>query len=139
MTSNLRILGRLLLIGTVLTTVGSRQVARAQEDNEPVDDDNPRAVRAPAAGRVVMIQPALNLDQMDQWVFGRLGGSAGARNKLDSSLLLRIEDLERTCNTSPNPRRTSSARGSRGDSRRFYDSALKRSRESSSRHRMIPT
>ena len=57
---------------------------------------------------------------MDQWVFGRLGGSAGARNKLDSSLLLRIEDLARTCNITEAQKNKLRLAG-RGDIKRFYD------------------
>ena len=84
---NLRILGRLLLVGAVLAIVGSSRVARAQDDDEPVDDDNAPAGECDGLAWSV-IQQAPNFDQMEQWVFGRLGGSAGARNKLDSSLLV---------------------------------------------------
>ena len=61
-----------------------------------------------------------NFDQMDQWVFGRFGGSGGARNKLDSSLLLRIEDLERACGITEAQKKKLRLAG-RGDIKRFFD------------------
>jgi hypothetical protein len=115
MISNLQILGRLVIL--VLAIVGGSQVARAQADDEPVDDVNARPARAMAP---VIVQQALNFDQMDQWVFGRFGGSGGARNKLDSSLLLRIDDLERTCGITEAQKKKLRLAG-RGDIKRFFD------------------
>jgi hypothetical protein len=57
---------------------------------------------------------------MDQWVFGRYGGSGGARNKLDSSLLLRIQDLERACGITEIQQKKLRLAG-RGDIKRFFD------------------
>ena len=123
---NLRILGRLLMGVVLVTIVGNSQAAQAQDD-EVVDDDNnarPAPVNAMAA---VMIPQAHNFDQMDQWVFGRLGGSAGARSKLDSSLLLRIDDLDRVCRITEAQKNKLRLAG-RGDIKRFFDKveALKR-------------
>jgi hypothetical protein len=131
MMSNLRIFGRLPLpITMVLIMVGSGELARAQENNEPIDDDIAPPVRARAAVpreqagvlavRGQMVAQAFNVDQMDQWVFGSLGGSAGARNKLDSSLVLRIQDLERTCNITEGQKNKLRLAG-RGDIKRFFD------------------
>ena len=69
---------------------------------------------------MVVINQAPNLEQMDQWVFGRYGGSGGARNKLDSSLLLRIQDLERTCGITEAQKKKLRLAG-RGDIKRFFD------------------
>jgi hypothetical protein len=121
---NLRNLDRLLLVVVLFAIVGSSRVARAQDDEVVEDENNARPVNAMAA---VVVQQAQNFDQMDQWVFGRLGGSAGARTKLDSSLLLRIDDLDRVCRLSEAQKNKLRLAG-RGDIKRFFDrvEALKR-------------
>ena len=116
MMSNLRILGRLLLVWLALAIAGNCRFARAQDDDDPVENENAQ----PANNlRMGMINQG-NLEQMDQWVFGRYGGSGGARNKLDSSLLLRIQDLERACGITEVQQRKLRLAG-RGDIKRFFD------------------
>jgi hypothetical protein len=124
MMSNLRILGRLLLVWLALAIAGNCRFARAQDDDEPVENENAQAVNNL---RTVMINQGPNLEQMDQWVFGRYGGSGGARNKLDSSLLVRIQDLERACGITEAQKQKLRLAG-RGDIKRFFDKveALKR-------------
>jgi hypothetical protein len=68
----------------------------------------------------VLIQPADNINQMDQWVFGRYGGAVGARTKLDSSLSLRVDDIERVCGLSEEQKKKLRLAG-RGDIKRFFD------------------
>jgi hypothetical protein len=119
MMPNARILNRLLLVIAVLATAASGRIARAQDDDEP--DDDPKARKANAgAAMVIRQQQAANVEQMDQWVYGRFGGSGGARNKLDSSLLLRIDDLERVCAITEDQKRKLRLAG-RGDIKRFFD------------------
>jgi hypothetical protein len=112
---NVRIQVRLLLVGLVLAVVGSNRVARAQIDDDLVEE-NEQPVNAMAG----LVQPGVNGDQIDQWVFGRFGGSGGARNKLDSSLSLRIDDLERTCGLTEFQKKKLRLAG-RGDIKRFFD------------------
>jgi hypothetical protein len=115
--SNLRILGRLLLVWLALAFAGNCRFARAQDDDDPVENENAQ----PANNlRMGMINQGPNLEQMDQWVFGRYGGSGGARNKLDSSLLLRIQDLERACGITEIQQKKLRLAG-RGDIKRFFD------------------
>jgi hypothetical protein len=116
MMSNLRILGRLLLVWLALAIAGNCRFARAQDDDDPVENENAQPVNNLRMG---MINQG-NLEQMDQWVFGRYGGSGGARNKLDSSLLLRIQDLERACGVTEAQKQKLRLAG-RGDIKRFFD------------------
>jgi hypothetical protein len=116
MMSNLRILSRLLLVWSALVIAGNCRFARAQDDDDPVENENAQPVNNLRMG---MINQG-NLEQMDQWVFGRYGGSGGARNKLDSSLLLRIQDLERACGITEVQQRKLRLAG-RGDIKRFFD------------------
>jgi hypothetical protein len=117
MMSKLRILGRLQLVWLALALAGNCRFARAQDDDDPVENENAQ----PANNlRMGMINQGPNLEQMDQWVFGRYGGSGGARNKLDSSLLLRIQDLERACGITEVQQKKLRLAG-RGDIKRFFD------------------
>jgi hypothetical protein len=116
MIPSLPILSRLLLLGVLIASVGGNRSAQAQDD-DVVEDDNPRPVNAVAAA---FLPQAQNFDQMEQWVFGRLGGSAGARNKLDSLLLVRIQDLDRVCGISEAQKNKLRVAG-RGDIKRFFD------------------
>ena len=127
MMSNLRILGRLLLV-----VVGARDRGKQPASRGPRMTTSGRRRTSCAArecdGRACVIAAGAPIfDQMDQWVFGRLGGSAGARSKLDSSLLVRIEDLERVCGITEAQKNKLRLAG-RGDIKRFFDKveALKR-------------
>jgi hypothetical protein len=123
-------LGRLLLAGALVAIVGNSALVQAQDD-DLFDDENPRAANADArlinANARLLVQQAQNFDQMDQWVFGRLGGSAGAHAKLDSALLLRIEAVDRVCRITEVQKNKLRLAG-RGDIKRFFDKveALKR-------------
>jgi hypothetical protein len=119
MLSNLRTLGRLLLVALALGLAEGSRIALGQNEDAPVENENAPAAIAPGVN-MVDIQQGPNLDQMDQWVFGRFGGSGGARNKLDLSLLLRIDDLERTCGISEAQKQKLRLAG-RGDIKRFFD------------------
>jgi hypothetical protein len=112
-----RQLGWLLHFVAVLAIVIPGSTARAQDDDEP--EENQKA-QAAAKMRGVMVQQMANVEQVDQWVFGRFGGSGGARNKLDSSLKLRIEDLDRSCHISDLQKKKLLLAG-RGDVKRFFD------------------
>jgi hypothetical protein len=112
-----RQLARFLLVTVVLMSASGGFTARAQDDDEPEENQNAQAavmLRAAAA------QQMANVEQVDQWIFGRFGGSGGARNKLDSSLKLRIEDLDRSCHISDLQKKKLLLAG-RGDIKRFFD------------------
>ena len=53
--------------------VGGGRLARAQDDDEPVDNENANALIVNAV-RMAVVDQAPKLEQMDQWVFGRYGG-----------------------------------------------------------------
>jgi hypothetical protein len=112
-----RQLGRFFLFTAMLAIACWGPIARAQDDDEP--EENPNA-RAAVKMRGVMVQQMANVEQVDQWIFGRLGGSGGARTKLDSSLKLRIEDLNRSCHISDLQKKKLLLAG-RGDVKRFFD------------------
>jgi hypothetical protein len=119
MMPNHRYTGRLLCFAAALAVaiVADGRVARAQDDDEPEENQNAQAARGMAG---VIIEQMPNLEQVDQWVFGRFGGSGGARNKLDSSLTVRIEDLERACGLTEAQKKKLRLAG-RGDIKRFFD------------------
>jgi hypothetical protein len=104
---------RLLAVALVLATLGVGRIAQAQDD-DVVEDDAGVA----AAPVVVFQQP--NLDQVDNWVFGRLGGSAVARSRFDAILALRIEDIERVCGATDAQKQKLKLAG-RGDIKRTFD------------------
>jgi hypothetical protein len=108
---------RLVLMATLLVIMGSGGIVRAQDDEEP--DDNQNAAAAQRL-RAAVVQQAQNLEQVDQWVFGRFGGSGGARVKLDSTLALRLEDLGRSCGLTESQKKKLKLAG-RGDIKRFFD------------------
>jgi hypothetical protein len=112
-----RQLARLFLFVAVWAIVIPGSIARAQDDDEPEENQNAQAA---AMIRDVMVQQMPNVEQVDQWIFGRFGGSGGARNKLDSSLKLRIDDLDRACHISDLQKKKLLLAG-RGDIKRFFD------------------
>jgi hypothetical protein len=73
---------------------------------------------APAVDVVVAQGPSP--EQVDQWIFGRLGGSTDARTKLDTSLSVRIDEIARVCGLSEDQKRKLRLAG-RGDIKRFFD------------------
>jgi len=110
-----RLPGRLWVVALVLAIVGTGRIARAQDD-EVVEDD---AVERAAPNQIdVFNQP--NFDQVDNWVFGRFGGSAAARARFDSALELRIDDLDRALGVTEAQKRKLTLAG-RGDIKRIFD------------------
>jgi hypothetical protein len=100
----------------MLAVAAGGGIARAQDD-EIVDDVPAVRGAAPAVGFVVQTP---NVDQVDQWVFARMGGSASARNRLDSALAIRLDDVERACGISEGQKKKLKLAGV-GDIKRFYD------------------
>jgi len=112
-----RLPGRLWVLALTLAIVGTGRIARAQDD-EVIEDD---AVGRGAAVDVnVMVFQQPNFDQVDNWVFGRFGGSAAARSRFDSALALRIDDLDRAVGVTDAQRRKLTLAG-RGDIKRIFD------------------
>ncbi len=105
---------RLLVVVCLLSTAPAERVARAQEE-EAEAQIHPQAVAAE-----VQIVQNVNTDQVDQWVFGRFGGAAGTRTKLDSALALKIDELERLCGLTESQKKKLLLAG-RGDIKRFFD------------------
>jgi hypothetical protein len=101
-------------IAVVLAIVGFAQGARAQ-DQDVVEDD---VAAAPVGGAMIVQQP--NVDQVDNWVFGRFGGAAVARGRFDAALALRIDDLERTLGMTEAQKKKLKLAG-RGDIKRVFD------------------
>jgi hypothetical protein len=117
MRPKVRQLARLLVFMIVLATAHWGASARAQDDDEPEQNQNAQAA---VMLRAVAAQQMANVEQVDQWIFGRFGGSGGARTKLDSTLKLRIEDLDRACQISDLQKKKLLLAG-RGDIKRFFD------------------
>jgi hypothetical protein len=108
--------GWLLWVACVLAIAGTAGAARAQDDEEVVEDDGGPF----AAAGMVAVAAVANPDQVDQWIFGRFGGAGGARNRLDSALALRIDDLERAFGVTEGQKKKLQLAG-RGDIKRFFD------------------
>jgi hypothetical protein len=101
---------RLILLALLITVIGVVQPARAQDD---APDEEPIA-RMPQFDRRVFEQT------LDNWVFGSHGGALQYRNKLESNLLQRVGDLERTCGLSATQKKKIEVAG-RGEIKRFFD------------------
>jgi hypothetical protein len=104
----------LLALAACLGLAGAG-VARAQNNDDLVVEDGNVA----AADGGVMPQQ-FNLDQVDNMVFNRMGGSAGARARFDAALALRIDDLDRSCNLTEAQKKKLKLAG-RGDIKRVFD------------------
>ncbi len=109
---------RLMLVAFVFAAGCGERVARAQ-DEEEAEDIVPN-VQAALPGAVAKMQLAQVDQQVDGWVFNRFGGAAPARTKLDSALLLRIDDLDRVCGVSESQKQKLRLAG-QGDIKRFFD------------------
>jgi hypothetical protein len=73
----------------------------------------------------VAVQPmqrvfVMNDDQFDLWVFGAPRNSQAGRNKLDSQLMLQVDDVSRVCSLSEPQKRKLQLAG-RGDIKRFFE------------------
>jgi hypothetical protein len=88
------------------------QIARAQEEEE----DAPLAPRAVAAPPAFILQDA----QFDQWVFNGRANSSSARARLESLLMLQVEDIDRSCSITDAQKKKLALAG-RGDINRFLD------------------
>jgi hypothetical protein len=104
------------LVAMLAITAGA-QLAYAQEEEDAEDV----VVGRPQAGAAVMKLQQANIDQqVDQWVFNRFGGAVPARTKLESALVLRIDDLDRVCTMTEVQKHKLKLAG-QGDIKRFFD------------------
>lgn len=115
MTDRHRPITRLLTAAALLAIVGAGASARAQDDED--EEDQPKAAVVNRFNAFVA-----NEAQFDQWVFGNMGmgNAAAARGKLDSLLVLNVEDVDRTCGLTPVQKKKLILAG-RGDIKRFFD------------------
>ena len=72
------------------------------------------------AGAQAQVQPVWTDEALDQWVFQQDRNVAGARQRLDSQLALRIEELDRACQLTDAQKEKLQLSG-KGDMRRFFD------------------
>jgi hypothetical protein len=108
---------KLMFVALVLATGFGERRAQAQDEEEAEDVRNVQPVAPAAAAKMQMA----NVDQqVDQWVFNRFGGAAPARTKLESALLLRIDDVDRVCAVSESQKHKLRLAG-QGDIKRFFD------------------
>ena len=84
---------RLLCLTTLLFCAWACPAAFGQDGEEIVDDGPivPQAVMPVQVARAVQFNP----EQVDQWIFSRWGGPAGAKIRLEANLALRIDDIDR--------------------------------------------
>jgi hypothetical protein len=105
-----------LFAGFMLSGYG--QCALAQDA-----DDAEEGVQ-PAANRAFVMSD----EQFDQWVFGGPSNSHGNRGKLDSLLILEVDDVGRWCGLSESQKKKLILAG-RGDIKRFYDEVEEKRKE----------
>jgi len=105
--------GFILILTATLSIAFTGRSARAQDD--VVVEENEEAP-------VNMVFNMAGAEQVDQMLYGRFGvGGAGvARNKLDSALALRIDDVDRICGVTEAQKKKLQLAG-RGDIKRFFD------------------
>jgi hypothetical protein len=124
---------RFHLAGTLVLVIAAAQACRAQVRGvviREVEAAQPPggAAEAPdeedeAGNGVVQPAPAvfvMNDDQFDQWVFGGPRNSGAGRNKLDSLLMLQVDDVARTCDLSELQKKKLLLAG-HGDIKRFFE------------------
>src|SRR5580692_11628476 len=104
--------GFTLIITATLSIACTGRAARGQDD--VVVDEHDEAP-------VNMAFNMAGAEQVDQLLYGRFGvGGAGvARNKLDSALALRIDDVDRICGVTESQKKKLQLAG-RGDIKRFF-------------------
>jgi hypothetical protein len=112
---NRRSSGFVLILTATLGVACAGRAARAQDDvvvdeNEEVQVNN------------VVFHNMAGAEQVDQVLYGRFGmsGAGVARNKLDSALALRIDDVDRICGVNEAQKKKLHLAGS-GDIKRFFD------------------
>jgi hypothetical protein len=103
--------GFVLILTAILSIACSGPDARAQDD--VVVDENEEAP-------VNMVFNMSGVEQVDQMLYGRFGGAGVARNKLDSALALRVDDVDRICGVTEGQKKKLQVAG-RGDIKRFFD------------------
>ncbi len=120
---------RLFFVVSLFCATAAGSAAFGQDDDVIDDTIAPvparAGVRAAARAEVQFVVPPpmaaqFNPEQIDQWVFNRLGGAAGARSRLDANLALRIDDLDRMCAMTELQKKKLMVAGL-GDIKRFYD------------------
>ncbi|WP_165219865.1 hypothetical protein [Aquisphaera insulae] len=95
-----------------------RRVVPAQPAAEPASDD---LVEEAAPADVVMQGRVMfNDETFDQWVFGESGAGRNGHNKLDTKLVLHVDDVARVCNLSEVQKKKLILAG-KGDIKRFFD------------------
>src|SRR4051794_36939057 len=108
MTRCLHLLAPLLLVASIAGSVVAEGIAGAQDEEE-------LEVRPPAPP-----PPVLSVrERFDLSMFGRHGGEAAVRIRLDSLLADRIATIDRTCNLTDAQERKLRLVG-RGDIKRFF-------------------
>jgi hypothetical protein len=108
---------KLTFVALMLASGFGERVAQAQDEEEAEDVSNVQAVAPPAVAKMQMANVE---QQVDQWVFNRFGGAAPARTKIESALLLRIDDVDRVCAVSESQKQKLRLAG-QGDIKRFFD------------------
>jgi hypothetical protein len=105
--------GFILIVTAILSLACTSRATRAQDDVVVEDHEE-----AP----VNMVFNMGGVEQVEQLLYGRFGvGGAGmARNKLDSALALRIDDVGRICGLTEAQRKKLQLAG-HGDIKRFFD------------------
>jgi hypothetical protein len=103
---------------TLLFCAWTGPAAFGQDGDDIVDDGPivPQAVMPVQVARTVQLSP----EQVDQWIFNRWGGAAGAKIRLEANLALRIDDIERACAVTEQQKKKLKLAGM-GDIKRFYD------------------
>jgi hypothetical protein len=105
--------GFIVVLTATLSIACTGRAARAQDD--VVVEENEEAA-------VNMVVNMAGVEQVDQMLYGRfgMGGAGVARNKLDSALALRIDDVDRLCGVTEAQKKKLQLAG-RGDIKRFFD------------------
>jgi hypothetical protein len=113
-----RSIRRLLCLTTLLFCAWACPSAFGQDGEEIVDDGPivPPAVMPFQVARAVQFNP----EQVDQWIFSRWGGPAGAKIRLEANLALRIDDIDRACAVTDLQKKKLKLAGM-GDIKRYYD------------------
>ncbi len=108
---------RLLLIAVGLVLGLGARTARAQDDEELVEEDAPAALAVPADPNAFVLNEA----QFNAWVFGNAAQlSGGMPAKLTALLGVQIAEMDRVCDLSDKQEKKLRLAG-RGDIKRFFD------------------
>jgi hypothetical protein len=109
---------RLVCLATLMFCAWAGPAAFGQDGEDLVDDGPivPPAVMHVQVARTVQFNP----EQVDQWIFSRWGGAAGAKIRLEANLALRIDDIDRACSVTELQKKKLKLAGM-GDIKRYYD------------------